>query len=425
METAGRVRLLVAAVLGWTTLAGLGAEPAPKLEGSLDSLKVVYEQATAKIESDYEQGVSALDTRYPQDLNALKARVQQAGDLNGVMAVDAEIRRFETERNIPDAAAPGMPDNLLALQVAQREARAALDRDRNTKTVALVKLYLRRLEEAKKSLTMAGKLDEALAVNAEIDRVKSNPAVMASDFAAAAADVPADQGASKAPAEPPAPAGPAVADIKLPSGVKMYEGGAPDVDGVTMKSESLTATSRSKLTRKLTATVSKGETGGPSRSSYSTGYSSVSSKSGSTTHYVRIGLRPASTQYRFAGGTLVVQYFAKEMGSQGKIEPKPAATQTIPLPGIEISKPITVDCAPLSLYSRSYKYKSYYGTKYSSESGVDLYGVVVSAFDTGGALVYQGASSTALDALGVESAPKKAGASVVNDGKSAVMGGYY
>lgn len=424
MQAAVAAGVRVAALLGWTALAGLAAEPALQAKGSLASLKAVYEQEAAKIESEYQKGSLALEARYPQDLNTLKARGQKAGDLNAVMAVDAEIRRFDAERSIPDAAAPGLPDDVLALQASHRKAREDLDRSRSTKTLSLVKLYLRRLEDAKKSLTMEGQLDEALAVNAEIDVLRSSPALMAADFDAVAAD---DGGASKPPAaEPPAPAGPSVADLRLPSGVKMYEGNAPSGDSVTMKSEQLSPTSRTKLTRKLAASVSMGDSGGPSRSTYSTGYSSSSSKSGSTTHYVRIGLRPASTQYRFGGGTLVVQFFAKEVGSQGKIEPKLAATQTIPLPGIEMGKPITVDCAPLSLYSRSYKYKSYYGTRYSSESGMDLYGIVVSAFETDGALAYQGASSAALDSLSLEAAPDTgAGARVVNDGRSSVMGGYY
>lgn len=422
MKASAVCGLVVVALLG--AMGGgspvLAADPPPRSDSALAGLKAVYDQQAAKIESEYAQNLGALDARYPRDLNTLKGRAQQAGNLNGVMALDAEMRRFESERSIPDAAPPGLPDDLLALQAAHRKARADVARDRGVKTLALVNLYLQRLEDMKKSLTMAGKLDEALAVNTEVERVKASPAVMAADFAAAAAGDAAAAGVSVA-TNAAAAAGPAVADLKLPAGVKVYEGNAPGADSVTMKSQSLSPTSRARLARKLAASVSMGESGGPSRSSYSSMYSSSSSQSGTTTHHVRIGLRSASTQYRFGGGTLVVQYFAKDLGSQGKAVPRLSATQSIPLPAIEVSKPVTVDCAPVLLYSRSYKYRSYYGGRYSSESGMDLYGLAVSVFESDGTLAYQAASSTSLDALAIDAAPPGAGVKIVDDGGAEVQ----
>ena len=108
--------------------------------------------------------------RRPQGANVL-----QGASLFGliaepepVMAADAELRRFEAERNIPAAASPGLPDDLLALQAGHRKARGDLAGDRTTKTLALVGMYLQRLENMRKNLTIAGRLDEALAVNAAL-----------------------------------------------------------------------------------------------------------------------------------------------------------------------------------------------------------------------------------------------------------------
>jgi len=55
-----------------------------------------------------------------------------------------------------------------------------------------------------------------------------------------------------------------------------------------------------------------------------------------------------------------------------------------------------VDLPPVSLYQSSYKYRSSYGSIYSSESGNEFYGLIVTVFDGDDQLIYQGVSVAGL-----------------------------
>jgi tRNA_anti-like len=105
--------------------------------------------------------------KYDDLLGEQQATFQKAADLEGALAVRAERERLKTEQSLNDGDLVDEPKALRALQTQflarEQELVGQLVRD------ALPKLI-----EYKKTLTVAGKLDEALAVRTAIENLQNN-----------------------------------------------------------------------------------------------------------------------------------------------------------------------------------------------------------------------------------------------------------
>lgn len=110
--------------------------------------------------------------RYDDALLDMLTTSQKAADLEAALAVRSERERLKTEHSLTDGDLVIEPKSLRALQ-SQYLAK------QNELVGSLVRDTLPRLIEYKKSLTIAGKLDEAVAVRTAIDNLESNhlPAV--------------------------------------------------------------------------------------------------------------------------------------------------------------------------------------------------------------------------------------------------------
>ncbi len=115
-------------------------------------------------------------------LGELKARLQKTGNLDNTLAVKNELVRFEEARKVGKSDRVDSPPELRRLQdtwidlgVGDRLARA-----KKVKRLALQ--YQRGLAALEKSLTVDGKLDEALAVRAIKRSVSDYPEVKAAGF---------------------------------------------------------------------------------------------------------------------------------------------------------------------------------------------------------------------------------------------------
>jgi hypothetical protein len=121
--------------------------------------------------------------KYDDALSELQLTLQKAADLDGALAVRAERQRVKTEQSLSEKEYATEPKALRALQLQSVTKMREL-------IAALVQDTLPKLIEFKKSLTVAGKLDEAVAVRAAIERLQNDhvPVVRAD----AGAVVPAD-----------------------------------------------------------------------------------------------------------------------------------------------------------------------------------------------------------------------------------------
>ena len=109
--------------------------------------------------------------KYEDLLGELQLKMQKAADLEGALAVRAERDRLKTEQSLNDGDMVDEPKALRALQAEYLAKEQEL-------VGQLVRETLPRLIEYKKSLTVAGKLDEALAARTAIENLQNNIPVM-------------------------------------------------------------------------------------------------------------------------------------------------------------------------------------------------------------------------------------------------------
>ena len=104
--------------------------------------------------------------KYDDGLSELQAGFQKAADLEGALAVRTEKRRLAEEGALTEKHLVTEPKTLRALQTQTMAKMQEL-------TVQIVSETVPKLLEYKKSLTVAGKLDEALAVRESIEKLQN------------------------------------------------------------------------------------------------------------------------------------------------------------------------------------------------------------------------------------------------------------
>jgi hypothetical protein len=104
--------------------------------------------------------------KYELSLADLQLQFQKAADLDGALAVRAERERVRSEAALSEKNFVGEPKALRALQQATLSRMQEL-------VAAVVMEALPKLVEFKKQLTIEGRLDDALAVRAAIERVQN------------------------------------------------------------------------------------------------------------------------------------------------------------------------------------------------------------------------------------------------------------
>lgn len=108
-------------------------------------------------------------SRYDDALNELQLGFQKAADLENALAVRAEKQRLATEQALADKDLVTEPKSLRTLQIQTLGKMKELIKQ-------LVQETVPRLIELKRSLTVGGKLDEAVAVRAAIERLQNGHA---------------------------------------------------------------------------------------------------------------------------------------------------------------------------------------------------------------------------------------------------------
>jgi hypothetical protein len=104
-------------------------------------------------------------TSYQRSLTELRTKAQAAGDLEGVLAVEAEIKKAE-QRSISQDSAYGP---LKALEKSFNESYQKQLRQAQPERTRLYGIYIAALQDLETSLTKQSRLDEALLVrNAEL-----------------------------------------------------------------------------------------------------------------------------------------------------------------------------------------------------------------------------------------------------------------
>lgn len=174
-------------------------------QSALDASRKIYRDGLEKMDSEYRKRLRDVDSGYGKYLSSLSQSLQKKGDLEGVLAARNEVKRFETEGSVPAQADPALSPAIVLARGNYHQAVEDAGVERSRKIVAFTKHYESRLESLKKELTTAGKIEEALAVKAELEALEKNERVTSAKF-----DLIARAAESK---EPEAPA----AEVRPPS----------------------------------------------------------------------------------------------------------------------------------------------------------------------------------------------------------------
>ncbi len=139
----------------------------------LKTYKDVYEKESGQILQSFQPKFEGLQQQYQKSLEALKAGAQSRGDLKKTMVALAEIERFQKAKSLPASSDESVIPEIKSLQSAYTKQFSAWEMDMTAKLGALTVNYGQALDRLQKELTKAGKFDEALAVNQELEKAQA------------------------------------------------------------------------------------------------------------------------------------------------------------------------------------------------------------------------------------------------------------
>lgn len=179
MQTVFR-RAPVAALLALVLAAQQGSAQGDPCT-DLKALRTKYDDYMVAIQTNAAQSLTKWPQAYRDELKRVEQKQREGGNLEGVLAIRKEIERFDKEKQLPDESLSEIA-GLKELQLKWRKMPAVIEIERNRRIVALSQSYRANLEEAKKKLTMQGKLELAIEAKNEIDRVRTSAPVTAAEF---------------------------------------------------------------------------------------------------------------------------------------------------------------------------------------------------------------------------------------------------
>lgn len=393
---------------GWNTAIffAAGLLPAALLLGPLQSTARGDDAQLAKYAKIYADHLQKLKKdlgttreRWPRNyvaaLRRLKKKSQESGDLERWSVIDAETKRFQQEKTILDASAASGLAVLRQTQERYRQKLADAELAFHRGVVDLTRKYVARLETIQKSFTKDGKIDQALKIREEINRVNTSDDVRSSEFILA--DIASSTSAPKkedAPAVSPVfsspPAG--LSEVKDVDGVTVYPLGVrpPASKTMTYKRAKSFKTSKSTLSGGATATIYDGS----HKSSKTTGghrgmYHRSRSRQTLETRFLRVQARSTRSDVTLSNVIVYVQHFAKDKttgGSSGT--PREFSAKYVMLPRLT-SRGAYMDFPEISLSSYEHKSSGYSNYRYKSAGGRKYAGCVITIFGADQKLLYQ------------------------------------
>jgi formylglycine-generating enzyme required for sulfatase activity len=139
----------------------------------LKDMKGLYENNAEVIRSGFQPKFDGLQQQYQKALEALKTRSQSRGDFKTTKAAADEIGRFQKTKSLPATPDEAEIPEIKALQAAYTKQFSVWEMDMTAKLGALTVNYGQALDRLLKEQTKAGKLDEAAAVNQELEKAQA------------------------------------------------------------------------------------------------------------------------------------------------------------------------------------------------------------------------------------------------------------
>lgn len=144
-----------------------------------------YDERMKEIDADATAKQQKVLKKYKSTLIVVERKVKLKGDLDGLLIVRSEVERFDVQKDLSVTNAVPQPDELRSVQELYLKYLGAISLDRARDIKKLWQQYDAALATLEKKNTVQGKVETALAVRAERDRVEKSSVVMSAHTAVA------------------------------------------------------------------------------------------------------------------------------------------------------------------------------------------------------------------------------------------------
>ena len=170
--------IITASIVFLTSLYSFGADlpgpvaSKPVAPETLAEVRSLYSSHATEARKKYEADIQRWPNEYTGELKKLEDAFTKEGNLNGVLAAQSEIKRFKEEKTIGADALVSEPEGLAEVQKKYRTMCEEAEDQRDKRMEQLSKIYVSWLKEIRKKLTRDKKIEEALKIDAELQRVE-------------------------------------------------------------------------------------------------------------------------------------------------------------------------------------------------------------------------------------------------------------
>ena len=172
------MRIMLAAVL-LCTASWCGAQTAPAVDaaGGLPVLKRQFEAAIKEAQQRGREKFESAQQKYLDAIEVLEADLQDAGQLQGLITLREEKKRFAQDNDIPKSAIVSEPEGLRQLQASSRSRLQADRREQALLVVTLSQKYMRDLSLLQKMLALRSDEKAIADIRTEKDNLLDNNVV--------------------------------------------------------------------------------------------------------------------------------------------------------------------------------------------------------------------------------------------------------
>ncbi len=168
-----RITITAAAVFMLTCVGTLAQSITPNPGNDFTSNQQAYKEGVSKIEAKYAAILNRAPSDYTNALTAMHQTFIKKGDLKAVVAIDAEKARFIDAPLVTEAVLVKEPEELKALQEKMLGIPDAIDRRKKGEINALTSAHIAKLDILIRMLTQASKIQDALFIQQEMDKLKA------------------------------------------------------------------------------------------------------------------------------------------------------------------------------------------------------------------------------------------------------------
>ena len=140
--------------------------------------KELYDVRMSQAMNLHADEMAQLAEQYTKALEGSAAMLQKQGNLDGVLAVKAEIQRFKRTGTVPEQSPENTHESVIKMQGIYRGSKAKSDVTKGQSIGELTAKYLTYLEGMQKKLTQEGKFEDAVRVKTEAERARKLQADM-------------------------------------------------------------------------------------------------------------------------------------------------------------------------------------------------------------------------------------------------------